>query len=146
MSTNRSMTDRITVLRHLLGAYTTTQTPSTGVDVKTLKTAEVIVDIGTVTNIANSPQPSWAFALQHSDTSNASFTAVESTDVVLPDGGALGASGLFATVDAAAEDDAVYRIGYVGGKRYIRVVATAANTPGSTPIGVHIVGEPLQNF
>jgi len=146
MSTNRSMTDRITVLRHLLGAYTTTQTPSTGVDVKTLKTAEVIVDIGTVTNIANSPQPSWAFALQHSDASNASFTAVESADVVLPDGGTLGASGLFATVDAAAEDDAVYRIGYVGGKRYIRVVATAANTPGSTPIGVHIVGEPLQNF
>lgn len=146
MSTNRSMTDRITVLRHLLGAYTTTQTPSNGVDVKPLKTAEVVVDIGAITNIANSPAPSWAFALQHSDSVSSDFAAVESTDVVMPDGGTLGASGQFALVNAAAEDDTVYRVGYVGGKRYIRVVATAANTPGSTPIGVQVVGEPLQNF
>lgn len=143
MSTNRSMTDRIAVLYHLIGAFTTTQTPANGVDVKGLKTAEIIVEIGTITNIANSPTPSWAFALQHSDTVNSGFAAVESTDVVMPGGAALGASGVFATVDAAAEDDAVYRVGYVGGKRYVRVVATAAATPGSTPIAVLVVGEPL---
>jgi len=138
---NRSMTDRVTTFRHINGTVATTQTPSTGVDLQDVASAEVLVDIGTVTNIANSPQPSWTFALQHSDTSNASFAAVDSTDVVLPDGAALGASGVFATVDAAAEDDAQYRVGYVGVKRYIRVVATAANTPGNTPITVVVVGE-----
>lgn len=84
MSTNRSMTDRIAVLYHLIRAFTTTQTPANGVDVKGLKTAEIIVEIGTITNIANSPTPSWAFALQHSDTVNSGFAAVESTDVVMP--------------------------------------------------------------
>ena len=43
----------------------------------------------------------------------------------------------------AAKDDAVYRVGYVGIRRYLRVVATAANTPGNTPIAVLVVGEKL---
>lgn len=140
---NRSMHDRVEVKRHINGAVSSTQTPSNGVDLQDLHTAEIVVDIGTVTNIANSPQPSWTFALQHSDTVNSDFEAVESTDVVLPDGDSLGASGVFATVDAAAEDDAIYRVGYVGAKRYVRVVATAANTPGSTPIAVVVVGEKM---
>ena len=138
---NRSMTDRITVLRHLQGTYSSTQTPSTGVDVRDLHTAEVVVNVGAMTNAAASPSPSWSFALQHSDTSNADFEAVTAADVVLPDGAALGASGRIALVDSAAEDDAVYRAGYVGGKRYIRVVATAAQAPGNTPIDIVVVGE-----
>ena len=140
---NRSMTDRITVKRHINGTVSTTQTPTNGVDLQGLASAEIVVDIGAVTNIANSPQPSWTFALQHSDTVNSGFAAVEATDAVLPDGAALGANGVFATVDDAAEDDAIYRIGYIGNKRYVRVVATAANTPGNTPICVTVAGEEL---
>lgn len=143
MSNNRSLTDRVTALPHYVGTYTTTQTPASGVDVKALKSAEILVYIGAITNIANSPTPSWTFALQHSDTSNANFAAVEAADVVMEGGATLGANGVFATVDAAAEDDAVYRVGYVGAKRYVRVVATAANTPGNTAIAVSVVGEPL---
>lgn len=140
---NRSITDRIKTRFHYAGAYTATQTPAAGVDISGLHTVCALVAIGAITNIANSPKPSWTFALQHSDTSNADFAAVASTDVVMKDAVALGANGVFATVNTAALDETVYRVGYVGAKKYLRVVATAANTPGSTPITVLFVGEPL---
>ena len=143
---NRSLNGRIVTRLQNVGSYTTTQTPSTGVDMKGLATAEIVVAIGAMTNTGGSPHQSWAFALQHSDTSNANFEAVVAADVVLDAGnnaGTLGAGGTFATVDAAAEDDAVYRVGYIGNKRYVRVVQTAANTPGATSIAVMVVGEPL---
>jgi hypothetical protein len=108
-----------------------------------LFSAEIVADVGAVPNIANSPQPGWTLALQHSDAAASGFAAVASTDVVLPDGDALGGSGVFATIDAAVEDDTIYRLGYVGNKRYVRVVATAANTPGATPVCVNVLGEKM---
>lgn len=138
--TERSLSNRIVVKRHYGAAYTATETPSAGVDLQDLLTAEIIVDVGVVTNIANSPQPSWTFTLQHSDASGSGFAAVADTDVVQNSGSI--SSGVFATVDSADDDATIYRIGYVGSKRYVRVVATAANTPGSTPITVMVVGEP----
>ncbi len=141
---HRSLNDRIVTKRHYGGTYTTTQTPTNGVDLQDLASAEIVVDIGAITNVANSPQPSWAFSLEHSDTIDSGFEAVAETDVARGSGNneAL-SSGVFATVDDAAEDDTVYRIGYVGGKRYVRVPSTAANTPGATPITVMVIGEPL---
>lgn len=137
---HRSMTDRVVVKRHINGTFLSTQTPASGVDLRGLKSAEVIVDIGAVTSIAGN---SWTFALQHSDAAGSGFAAVEADDVVIQqDGAALAANGVFATVDAAEEDDAIYRVGYVGTKRYVRVVATAGGTPGNTPIAVVVVGEP----
>ena len=126
---------------HWGGVKTATVTPSTGVDLKGYRSALVLCSIGAITNVANSPQPSWTFALQESDTSNASFTNVATADVILSNGRNDGSitSGVFATVDAAAEDANTSTIGYIGTKRYIRVVATAANTPGNTAIAVNIV-------
>jgi len=140
---HRSLTDRIEVRRHLNGTFSATQTPADGVDTKGLRNAEVMIDIGAVPNIANVPQPSWSFALQHSDSVNANFEAVSEGDVALPDGATLSGGGVFAIVDAAAKDDAIFRVGYVGIRRYVRVVATATNTPGSTPIAALVVGEKL---
>lgn len=138
---NRSLTDRLGHLVHWTKTVTATETPSAGVDLLGAVRAEVIVGIGTVTNIANSPQPSWTFTLQHSDAAGSGFAAVGDTDVAIPTGQDAISSGLFATVNAADEDDAVFRIGYIGNKRYIRVVATAANTPGATPISVIVATE-----
>lgn len=118
---------------------TATETPSTGIDLKGFSSCTVVCSVGTITNVANSPQPSWTLALQHSD-DNSAFSAVASTDVNLTYGKNDGSitNGVFATIDAAAEDDAIFTIGYIGVKRYIRVVATAANTPGATPIAVTV--------
>lgn len=139
----RDLDSKIKVVKHILGTVTSTQTPANGVDLQGFDSAEVVVSIGAITNVGGSPAQSWTFALQESDSVSSGFTAVSDDAVVLigsgnNDGGVDG-SGVFATVDAADEDDAVYRVGYIGGKRYIRVVATAANTPGATAISVNMV-------
>ena len=118
---------------------------SGGVDLKGYSSATVICSIGEITNIANSPTPSWTFKLQESD-NDSTYSDVAESDMLLDYGNNDGSvtSGVFATVDAAAEDDANYSVGYIGTSRYVRVVATAADTPGATPIAVNVVKEALQ--
>jgi len=72
--------------------------------------------------------------LEHSD-DNATFTDVTSnTDVT---GGTVDSNGVFQTIDANGDCNAVYAIGYVGGKRYSRVVLNYSGTHGTgTVIGV----------
>lgn len=145
----RDLHSNIKVVQHLAAqAVTTTQTPANGVDLGDSYAAEFIISIGAVTNIANSPQPSWAFKLQESDTVNSGFTDVTDSNIVLVGSAASpvaapdSSSGVFLTVDDAAEDAATYRVGYLGTKQYVRVVATAANTPGSTPLSIIAVLKP----
>jgi hypothetical protein len=119
-----------------------TNTPASGVDNRGFDSQEFLISIGTIANVANSPQPSWAFKLQHSDSASSDFEDVTDADYVLtgsassPVTAPNSSTGVFLTVDAAAEDAKTYRVGYVGPKRYSRVVATAANTPGNTPYSV----------
>ena len=139
----RDLHSNIKVVTHVAAqAITATNTPGTGVDLAGFNAAEFIISLGTITNVANSPQPSWAFKLQESDSASASFTDVVDSDTVLVGSAASPATtpnsttGVFLTVDAATEDATHYRIGYIGLKRYVRIIATAANTPGSTPYSV----------
>lgn len=78
------------------------------------------------------------FALQDSDTSGSGFADVTSTSDVTY--GTVDSSGIFATVDDAAEDDANYQIGYVGGKRYVRVnIVAAGNHSSGTPLAINAI-------
>jgi hypothetical protein len=46
-------------------------------------------------------------------------------------------TGTFAKIDDPAEDDAVFKVGYIGGKRYVRVVQNLVGThTNGIPIGV----------
>lgn len=142
----RDLHSNIKTVKHLSAAvYTATQTPSNGVDLRGFASAECVISIGTITNVANSPQPSWAFKLQHSDSQSSDFEDVTDSAHVLvgsaksPVAAPNSSTGVFLTVDAAAEDDATYRIGYIGPKRYVRCVSTATNTPGNTPLGINFV-------
>lgn len=122
-----------------------TETPTNGVDLQGFTSATVVCSIGTITNISNSPTPSWTFKLQESD-NDSSYSDVAEADCLVTYGSNDGSvtSGVFATVDAADKDDANYTIGYIGTKRYVRVVATAADTPGNTPIAVNVIKESMQ--
>lgn len=128
-------------------AITATNTPANGVDTKGFDAATFLISVGEVTNIANSPQPSWAFHVEESDSESADFTAITDSSRILVNGilspGTTpnSSTGVFLTIDAAAEDAATYHVGVVSTKRYLRVVATAANTPGSTPYSVVAVLE-----
>ena len=128
---------------------TATNTPANGVDLKGFNAAEFVFSVGAVANIANSPQPTWSFKLQESDEQSANFTDVVTEGDVLsesarsPVGAPNASTGVFLTIDDAAEDAQTYRVGYIGNKRYVRLVATAANTPGNTPYSaIAVLGKP----
>lgn len=144
----RDLHSNVKAVSHIIGTLTATETPANGVDLAGFGSSEFIIHVGEVTNIANSPQPSWAFKLQESDDDSDYSDVTNANDVLVgsaksPVTAPNASTGVFLTVDAAAEDDQVYRVGYIGTKRYARVVATAANTPGATPISVvAVLGNP----
>lgn len=74
--------------------------------------------------------------LQHGDTT-ASYANVSSADVL----GVMPSSGVIVTDNAAADDDATYTVGYIGGKRYVKATVTPVGTlSNGTPVGVDVLG------
>jgi hypothetical protein len=79
------------------------------------------------------------FILEHSD-DNSAFTAVEQADV---SGGTV-TTGIFRSLVAAHAAATITEIGYIGAKRYIRVVANFSGTHGTgTPMAALVLrGQP----
>ena len=80
-------------------------------------------------------RPTWAnflsLELEESD-DNVTYTDVAASDIV---GGNGGASGQFALIDSATEDDVVVSVAYIGTKKYIRAVANFSGTvTGGQPV------------
>jgi len=116
-------------------------TNCTGVDSNGFSAVTHVVNVG-APGITYSSSNKVEIELEHSD-DNSTFTDVTSnTDVV---GGTVGTNGLWQTIDANGDCNAVYAIGYVGGKRYSRVVLNYSGTHGTgTVFGVvGVKGRPL---
>lgn len=142
MTTRDQASDK-KVVQHISAAVVSaTQTPTNGVDTKGFDAVTFLISIGAITNIANSPQPGWTFHVEESDTINANFVAITDADRILVNGikspGTTpdSSTGVFLTIDAASEDDNVYHVGVISSKRYQRLVGTAVNSPGNTPLSV----------
>lgn len=107
---------------------------SNGLDTQFDNGAMIVVNVGESGDTL-SATVKWDYILQDSS-DNSTFTAV--TDSTRVTYGAVNSStGVFATVDAASEDDAAYTIGYVGPERYVRVAVTKTGTHSNgTPHGV----------
>lgn len=103
-----------------------------GVDLRGFDSATFLVDTGTITGTT----PTATVALQESD-DNVTFTAIAAADLL---GGALPAS-----IDPT-NDDTLYRRGYLGTRRYVRVAVTAVSGTGpSLPMAGSVVrGHPAQ--
>jgi hypothetical protein len=71
--------------------------------------------------------------LQHGDVSDLSDATVV-TDIGMSGGFTIDSNGIFATIDAAGEAGAVYKVSYTGIKRYVRLVADITGTI-SLPVG-----------
>lgn len=113
-----------------------TEGKGSAVDLKGYNSCEIAVAVGQSGDTL-SGSLKLDLKLQHSATDqDADFADVGVGDIL----GA--AAALFATVDADGEDGAVYRAGYVGSKRYVRVfVDTTGTHTNGTPIGaVAILG------
>jgi hypothetical protein len=116
-------------------------TNCTGVDTQGFSSVTHVVNVG-ANGITFSTTNKVEIELEESD-DNVTFTDVtDNTSVV---GGTVGTNGLWQTIDADGDCNAVYAIGYVGGKRYSRVVLNFSGTHGTgTIFGVTgVKGRPL---
>jgi len=93
-------------------------TDCTGIDTKGFNSSMAIVNVG-APGITFSGTDKVDIKLEDS-ADNSAFTAVTDNNFVT--GGTVGSTGIWQTIDADGECNAVYGIGYVGPKRYYRVV------------------------
>ena len=118
-----------------------TDTNCTAIDSQGFSSVTHVVNVG-APGITFSTTHKVEIELEHSD-DNVTFTDVTSnTDVT---GGTVDSAGVFQTIDADGDCNAGYAIGYVGGKRYSRVVLNFSGTHGSNTIFgiVGVKGRPL---
>ena len=108
-------------------------TNSTGIDTQGANSAMVIVNVG-APGITFSGTNKVDIKLEDS-ADNSTFAAVTNNNFVT--GGTVDSAGIWQTIDANGECNAVYGLGYVGPERYIRVVLDFSGTHGTgTSFGV----------
>lgn len=85
-----------------------------------------------------------AFKLEHADDDGTgaagSYAAVAAKDIL----GFTPSSGVFFTLDSATEDNAIYKAGYVGGKRFLKITYTETGTV-SVPMSLILIKGDPQN-
>ena len=108
-------------------------TNCTGIDTQGFNSSMVIVTVG-APGITFSTSNKVDIKLEVSS-DNSTFTAVTNNNFVT--GGTVDSSGIWQTIDANGDCNAVYGIGYVGPERYYRVVLDFSGTHGTgTVFGV----------
>lgn len=132
-----------TALSHK-SAVTTAASNGTGVDLQGYEGATVLVTIGAEGDTL-SGSVYFEIGLEHSD-DDSTYTDCAQADVV---DGTIAANGVFLKIDGTGtagtggnpdSTGATYRVGYRGGKRYIRttIAKTGTHTTG-TPLGTTVI-------
>jgi hypothetical protein len=114
-----------------------TEGKGSGIDLKGYNACEFAVAVGQSGDVL-SAGVKLDLKLQHSDTDvDGNYADVAAADIL---GGLSGA--IFATIDDPAEDGVVVQAGYIGSKRFVRVIVDTTGThTNGTPIGaVAILG------
>lgn len=127
------ITENVKITQLLDPATVTTDQNSASIDLKDYGTGTIVVSVGESGDTL-SGSVKIELELEESD-DNSSFT--DCADTVLSSYVAGTNDGCFAVIDAAAEDDAVYTVSYLGGSRYVRAVVNVTGThTNGTPIAV----------
>lgn len=113
------------------------------VDLRGFGTAEILVDFGTshasdTLSGTNKYTVAVTHAHESTDTpgSAGDYENVAAADIL----GATPSSGVCVTVDLDGEDEQVYNLGYIGGRRYLKVTVTPNGTlANGCPIAVTVV-------
>ncbi len=119
-------------------AYNADNTPD-AIDLQGFDAAEILLAIG-VGGITFSGTNKVEFKLTHSD-DDSTYTAVTTADML---GVTVASGGIIKSLIAAHAAAATYRFGYVGGKRYLKLLADFSGTHGTaTPLAAILLkGKP----
>ena len=136
----KDMSNTIATAISIKNAVKTAAENGTGVDLAGYSSATVIADVGAEGDTLSS-SVHFELSLEHSD-DNSTFTDVAQADIV---DGTISSGGIWLKLDGTAGGNpdtagGIFRVGYVGGKRYIRAVLAKTGTHSTgTPIGVMVV-------
>lgn len=134
----QDMHSDLSVASAIDAATLATDNTPVAIDLRGFDAAEIVVAIG-AGGITFTASNKIEFKLTHSD-DDASYEPVTEGDVLGVE--AIGTGGVIKALVAAHAQAGVYRFGYVGGKRYLKLLAAFSGTHGTgTPIaGVVIRG------
>lgn len=124
----------------IINAVKTAAANGTGVDLQGYEGATVLVDVGAEGDTLSS-SVHFEISLEESD-DDSTYTDVTQAGIV---DGTITAGGIFLKLDGTAGGNpdttgGIFRVEYVGGKRYIRVVLAKTGTHSNgTPIGAMVV-------
>lgn len=118
----RDLKNNLGPVQSLAPAARTASANGTGADLLGFNSAMVMVDVGAWTDGSHS------FAVEESD-DDSTYTAVADADLI----------GTEPVVDAADEDNQIYKVSYIGTKRYIRAAVTVATATTGAVYGASIV-------
>lgn len=117
------------------------------IDLTGFETCVFVVNNGTDTGGgAYSVDNVHAFLLEHADASSGdnpdTFVAINSTHVLRGVSTAM-VSGVFASIDSQTGTNSIFQVGYIGPKRFVRLVYSGAGLPSLLSVGaVAILGLP----
>ena len=114
----------------------------TDIDLAGFNSACLLISIGLDAGTGLSATDYWTFTLKDS-ADGTTYANVETADML----DLTVSSGVVLTVDATTEDNTLYKLGYVGGKRYLELTYTETTTgSNSTPMSIVLVkGHPLDS-
>jgi len=136
----KDLSNNINPAVSIISAVRTAAVNGSGVDLQGYESATVLVDVGAEGDTLSS-SVHFEVSLEHSD-DNSTFTDVAQADIM---DGTISSGGIFLKLDGTAGGDpdttgGIFRVGYRGGKRYIRVVlAKTGSHSNGTPIGAMVV-------
>ena len=105
------------------------------VDLQGYEAAEILLDIG-IGGITFTGTNKIEFKLTHSD-DDSTYSDVTTADM---DGVTVASGGIIKSLVAAHAAASVYRYGYIGGKRYLKLLADFSGTHGAgTPIAASVL-------
>ncbi|MBA5779490.1 hypothetical protein H2509_20360 [Stappia sp. F7233] len=118
----RDLSSNLGPVQSLAPAARTASANGAGVDLRDFDGAMVMIDAGSWTDGTHT------FEVQESD-DNVAFAAVAADDLL----------GSEPVVGGATDDDQIYKVSYIGTKRYIRAAVTVAGAVTGAVYGVSIV-------
>ena len=136
----KDLSNNIVPVVSLAAAVRTAAANGTGVDLQGYESATVLVDVGAEGDTLSS-SVYFEVSLEESD-DDSTYTDVVQADIV---DGTIASGGIFLKLDGTTGGDpdttgGIFRVGYVGNKRYIRVVLAKTGTHSNgTPLGAMVV-------
>ena len=136
----RDLSNNINPAVSVINAVKTAAANGTGVDLQGYESATILVDVGAEGDTLSS-SVYFEISLEHSD-DDSTYTDCAQADII---DGTISAGGIWLKLDGTANGNpdsagGIFRVGYVGGKRYVRVVLAKTGTHSNgTPIGAIVV-------